>query len=259
MVDQCALLAARVERARNSLDTLVATVANMSDEEVTAPSLLPGWTRGHVITHIARNADGMANLAAWAVTGEPRPMYPSRESRDADIDAGASRSTADLADDLTLSGRRFADAWQHVVAADEPALRAALARRMHLGAPSPHAPGITGALAPVARRREIEVHRVDLGLDENTATDWPTDFPAELLDAVAPTRISADGLAGVARLVDDEGVRWPLSAQSTGLTLQGPTWALALWLIGRRVNGSVLLAIDEQGSARAVPSPQAWV
>ena len=36
MVDQCALLAARVERARNSLDTLVATVANMSDEEVTA-------------------------------------------------------------------------------------------------------------------------------------------------------------------------------------------------------------------------------
>jgi maleylpyruvate isomerase len=29
------------------------------EADVRAPSLLPGWTRGHVLSHIARNADGI--------------------------------------------------------------------------------------------------------------------------------------------------------------------------------------------------------
>jgi hypothetical protein len=133
---------------------------------------------------------------------------------------------------------------------------------MHLGAPSPNSPAITGAAAPLARRREIEIHRVDLGLPDYTDSDWPTDFAVELLDTVAPTRASNDGLAGVARLVDDTGTAWQLRTDaqpSGGITLQGPTWVLATWLIGRHVDASRLLAIDEHGTTRQAPPPAAWI
>ncbi len=261
MPDQRALLSERLERAQLALDGLVASVRELPDEQVMEPSALPGWTRGHVLTHVARNADGMANLALWAITGEPTPMYPSRESRDADIEAGAKRCAADLAADLTESGDRFAGAWTGVTALDDAGLRAALGRAMHLGAPSPHSPAITGVTAPLARRREIEIHRVDLGLPGYTADDWPADFAIELIDTVAPTRSSDDGLGGVARLVDDAGAAWQLrpgTDTTGGLTLQGPTWLLATWLIGRPVDTSALLAIDEHGTTRQAPEPPAW-
>src|SRR5256885_15091039 len=60
------------------------------------PSLLPGWTRGHVLTHVARNGDGLGNLLRWARTGTETPMYASREARRADIEAGAGRSAAEI-------------------------------------------------------------------------------------------------------------------------------------------------------------------
>ncbi|MEV7393377.1 maleylpyruvate isomerase N-terminal domain-containing protein, partial [Streptomyces sp. NPDC091215] len=41
---------------------LLETAARFTDADVRAPSLLPGWSRGHVLTHVARNADGGRNL-----------------------------------------------------------------------------------------------------------------------------------------------------------------------------------------------------
>jgi maleylpyruvate isomerase len=259
MADLRAALLQRLDHCQQSLTSLKAHVSALPDDAITAPSRLPGWTRGHVLTHIARNADGMANLADWAISGDPYPMYPSRDSRDAGIEAGAGRSSAAIAADLATSGERYADAWQRVAELDDADLAAALERPMHLGAPSPHAPTITGGTAPLARRREIELHRVDLGLAEYTGATWPADFPSELLDTIAPTRSSADGLAGVARLVDDDGASWQLASGPTGLTVQGPTWMLALWLTGRRVDASTLIAIDEHGAAQDVPEAPAWV
>ena len=46
------------------------------------PSLLPGWSRGHVLTHLARNADGAVNLLTWARTGVETPQYVSQEQRE---------------------------------------------------------------------------------------------------------------------------------------------------------------------------------
>ena len=68
---------------------LLSTTATLDDASITAPSLCEGWTRAHVVTHIARNADAICNLVHWATTGEPTPMYASPESRDADIAEGA--------------------------------------------------------------------------------------------------------------------------------------------------------------------------
>ena len=48
------VLIAEVDRATARL---LATARTLDDDAVRAPSPLPGWTRGHVLTHVARNAD----------------------------------------------------------------------------------------------------------------------------------------------------------------------------------------------------------
>src|SRR4051794_4551344 len=85
------------------------TARTLDDAAAAGPSLCPGWTRGHVLTHLARNADGLLNVAHSAVTGVLVPMYESAEARNADIEAGAGRSARELADDLERSARRLAE------------------------------------------------------------------------------------------------------------------------------------------------------
>ena len=45
----------------------------LTDEDMRAPSLLPRWSRGHVVTHLARNADALCNLVHWAESGVETP------------------------------------------------------------------------------------------------------------------------------------------------------------------------------------------
>ena len=55
----------------------------------TAPTQrLPGWTRRHLVAHVAANAEALGNLVHWAATGIPTPMYSSPEARAAGIDRG---------------------------------------------------------------------------------------------------------------------------------------------------------------------------
>src|SRR6266704_2810422 len=86
---------------------LLATVRRLSDDDMRQPSLLPGWTRGHVLTHVARTGDAMCNLLTWARTGVETPAYRCQEARGADIEAGAMRSTAELLDDVAATAAAF--------------------------------------------------------------------------------------------------------------------------------------------------------
>jgi len=99
-------------RLQNRIDQatrrLTATAAGLTDSQAREPSLLPGWTRGHVLTHIARNADGLRNLLIWARTGVVTPQYPDPEAREAGIAAGAGRPAGALAEDLERSAGAFA-------------------------------------------------------------------------------------------------------------------------------------------------------
>src|SRR5680860_467552 len=70
---------------------LMRTAAGLDDEALRRPSLCEGWSRAHVLSHIASNADGLGNLASWAITGTPRAMYDSPEARDADAAADGGR------------------------------------------------------------------------------------------------------------------------------------------------------------------------
>src|SRR6516225_2853443 len=112
-----------LDRLAAANDRLLATTTGLSDARAREPSPLPGWTRGHVLSHIARNADGLRNLLIWARTGTEIPMYASAESRTADIEAGAGRPGAALVADVRESAAAFAseaaslpdDAWANQV------------------------------------------------------------------------------------------------------------------------------------------------
>lgn len=80
---------------------LVAALAGLTDQQCAGPSLLPGWTIGHVLTHLARNADSHVGMLLAANRGEVAVQYPGGLSqRAADIEAGADRPAAEQVADL---------------------------------------------------------------------------------------------------------------------------------------------------------------
>ena len=196
----------------------LAALARLSDEDVGAPSLLPGWTRGHVLCHLSRNADAVTNLVEWAATGEERPMYPSQEARDAAVEAGARRPAAAHLEDATQSAERF-----HRAARALPPDRWDTAVSRLPGGP-PFPVRRVGSM----RRIEVEVHHADLG-STYTATDWPQDFLDHLLTR-RHRELQADGVALELALTDR---RTSLVTSPGGPRVSGATADVVWWLLGR--------------------------
>src|SRR5690349_12696005 len=89
-------------------ERLVVTVERLTDEDLRAPSRLPGWSRGHVLAHLARNADSCWNLLEWARTGAEYPQYPSDETREAGVQANSGRPIEELRAELLIAIERLA-------------------------------------------------------------------------------------------------------------------------------------------------------
>lgn len=102
------LIPSALNRLGRETDMLLATVDSLSESEMAGPSRHPGWTLGHVVTHLARNADALSNLIDWAVSGEETAGYESEESRDKEIEEGASRHYREIKKDLREASDRFA-------------------------------------------------------------------------------------------------------------------------------------------------------
>ena len=51
---------------------LIAALAGLDDAALDGPTLLPGWNRRYLLSHIANNAGALRNLTYWARTGEER-------------------------------------------------------------------------------------------------------------------------------------------------------------------------------------------
>jgi maleylpyruvate isomerase len=58
-----------LERLTTATDELLGQISGLAEADVREPSLLPGWTRGHVLSHLARDAEGGTRLLGWARTG----------------------------------------------------------------------------------------------------------------------------------------------------------------------------------------------
>lgn len=213
-----------------------------SDDDLRRASLLPGWTRGHVLTHIARNADSIASTVAGALRGDVVQRYPGGpEQREADIQTGAQRGALDQLADVRDSADRLdrlfgaaaeADAW--------------------------HLPCDTGTIGQyvLSRWREVEIHRVDLASSYGPA-DWPGAFVSYLVPELIETaseRSDAElhihvSVAGSVT-TDLAESTWTVG-EGPAIDVTGPDWAVAAWLIGR-----VDIARDELS---ATPALRPWM
>ncbi len=211
---------ARIEALVESTESLLHSISDLTDAQAREASLLPHWSRGHVLTHIARNADGMVNLAIWARTGNETPMYASREQRDADIAAGSGRSAAELIADVRATHERMlADVRDLPPEAWSTPIRFGSNNRSG-----------EGGVIPWLRRTEVEVHHVDLNLDY-TLAHLPEDFVEHMLAEVTREYSADADKPGFVLIGNDNEGRW--TVEPGGPEITGPPPSLLGWLLGR--------------------------
>jgi maleylpyruvate isomerase len=218
MDQQASMLLSDLQRATSRLLT---AAGGLTDEQARAASRLPGWSRGHVLTHLARNGDALRNLLSWARTGVRTPAYASPGARQADIEAGAGRPAAELAADVRAAAGRF-----EAEAASMPATAWAAVVQWALG-------DVSARQVLLMRQFEVHVHHVDLGLGYRPS-DWPDRF------ARAALPIAVTGFAGrddvpACRIepAGGEPQQFGPAGAANPVTVSGPAWALLAWVTGR--------------------------
>jgi maleylpyruvate isomerase len=185
---------------------LLEAIEALDEQQVRAPSRLPGWTRGHVLAHLARNADSHRRVIEAAGRGEAIDRYPGGAGqRTEEIEHGARRPAGELVADVGATTATLEASWE-AATGDAWAVVATSA-----GRPEPV------AQLPWKRWREVEIHHADLGL-AFTYEDWsPGYVRRELQLAEMAWRASRPmGLTGLPA----EALRLP------------PATRLA-WLVGR--------------------------
>ncbi|MEU9265370.1 maleylpyruvate isomerase family mycothiol-dependent enzyme [Streptomyces sp. NPDC048251] len=219
-----------LESVREATERLLTAVAELDNASAAEPSRLPGWSRGHVLAHIARNADALTNVL------EGRPMYADAFVRDADIERDAPRSLDVQITDVRESAARFQATG---------AVPADWSRTVELRN------GVVDAAARVPFRRwvEVELHSVDLGIGYELE-DLPEEFTPREIEFLAE-RFTGRPDVPPTRLTD--GTRAWLTgraAERPEVTVTGTPADLLGWLAGRR-DGSGLTA--DGGPLPALP------
>lgn len=210
-----------LEHLASASRSLVRTVDSLAEEELRAPSLLPRWSRAHLVAHLALNAEGLTSVLRGATLGAAVPMYRSPEARDSDIEELATRDAAVLRDRLLGSVTELSDAVA-TVPADRWSARAQ------------RTPGNRATFAaadvPLMRLREVALHHADLDMPF-TRADW-TPGVAELLAESLTHRVHTPCTLHA----HDLGRTWAAGegdSVSPGPTVSGSAADLAWWLSGR--------------------------
>jgi maleylpyruvate isomerase len=181
-------------------ELVLKATAGLTDDDLRAPSTLPGWSVGNLVAHVAANADALLNLVTWAMTGVETPMYASPDERAEGIAKGDKISAAEAKAWLGASTARLAEGFASLTDAEwAHEVRTAQGRT------------VPATVVPFLRSREGMVHAVDLDRGVTFA-----DLPESFLDALIE-----DILAKRGNVTD-------LPA--------GPKPDLAAWLAGRPNN-----------------------
>ncbi len=182
------------------------------------PSRLPDWTIGHVVSHLARNADGLRRVLVAANAGRQVQPYDSPEARENDIQSGAQRDAATIAGDLRTANQQLADTidglgaetWEFTV---------------DLGRGGP----TTADVILAARLSEVELHHHDLGIDGGL----------DLLDNAQANRLLAALMRSYVRTREVNGLTLipdgadAIRIRGGGQAVAGAAIELVGWLSGR--------------------------
>lgn len=182
---------------------LLDAASSLGEPALEEPSLLPGWSRKHLLAHVAANADALQNLVHWAATGERTPMYASSEARAEGIERGAELAADELLAWLRGSAEKL-----------EEGMAALTDEQWQTTVVTAQGRAVPATETPWMRAREVFVHAVDLAAPDDRAgvrfADLPTDFLEALVEDIRRKRDLADD-----RLPD------------------GPLPDIAAWLAGR--------------------------
>ncbi|HEX2904582.1 MAG TPA: maleylpyruvate isomerase family mycothiol-dependent enzyme [Jatrophihabitans sp.] len=204
---------------RRGTELLLGALDRLPDAALAEPSRLPGWTRAHLLAHLARNGDALRNLLTWARTGVETPMYSSPQARDSDIERTAALPPVELRADLAES---IAALDADMAALTEAGWRGqARTRQGRL---------ITGADVPWMRCREVWVHTVDLDAGVEFA-DLPVEIGVALLSDACG--FAAAGPADVRIVATDADFAATLGDGAVEVAL--PLAELLGWVLGRSV------------------------
>jgi maleylpyruvate isomerase len=198
---------------------------DLRDADLHGATTLPGWTRRHLVAHVASNAEAIGRLVSWARSGQETPMYASPEQRAADIAAGALRPPAELRG----WAHRSADALAAAFAALPPSgwqaeVVTAQGRR------------VPATELPWMRAREVAVHTVDLRTGVVFA-DLPAGFCRALVEDVVEHRSRVGD--GPAPNVAGDGTTWRVRGVGEPTSVTLPIAELAAWLTGRLIRADL--------------------
>ncbi|WAH98814.1 maleylpyruvate isomerase family mycothiol-dependent enzyme [Arthrobacter sp. MMS18-M83] len=225
-------------QARRGTAFFARKLNELSDAELDGGSLLPAWSRRHVVAHVGYNARAIARLVEWAGTGVETPMYPSVSVRDEEINFGATLSPIALrnlfehsAVHLSVEWRDLPeDAWSHEVRTAQ------------------------GRIVPASetvwmRTREVWVHAVDLDNGASFA-----DIPASVLERLLRDITAAWSTRGTDKglLVTVTGTDLVFGDPEAAVVVSGPLAGVAQWATGRG-NGGV------NAGAGPVPAAPKWI
>jgi maleylpyruvate isomerase len=193
---------------------LFAVIADLTDEQVAQPSLLPGWTRGHVLAHLADAARARSRVVEHAARGERVELWEPGE-RDAIIEATASRSATEHRAATVEHAERLERAWAAVADWSVPT-----------------DPAVPDPVPPVFTRwREVWIHLLDLDLGVRPG-EWSAEFAVHTIGVLLPRLPDGVGLRAT-----DVPRTWGAGAaggvRASGVEVVGGVRDLAAWLAGR--------------------------
>lgn len=207
------------KRVQEATQRLLGDTIGISDDDWNGPSGLPGWSRAHVATHLAANADALAGVLRAALQGGTATLYRDEAARVDAIERGSSITGLELQICLDTSAGRLERALDEVEDWTTPV----------------QLPGGTLAASELvmARLSEVVVHHLDLNCD----------FSVDRLDPGTARWLLQWALLGHAddpdlpsvRLESASGVTAQLGAGEPTRTVAGDDAAVWAWLMGRSV------------------------
>ncbi|MFG2331325.1 maleylpyruvate isomerase family mycothiol-dependent enzyme [Streptomyces sp. NPDC048604] len=219
---------------REATQRLIDAAAALDNAALAEPSRLPGWTRGHVLAHVSRNADALVNVLRGL------PMYKDAATREADIQRDAGRPLDVHLADLRESAGRF------LAVGTEPGDWERLVELRN---------GVTDHAARIPFRRwvEVDLHHVDLGVGYELE-DLPDEFTEREIAFLADRWSGRSDVPPVTLRSYTGGPSWTTGGtEGAPVVLEGSFADLLGWLSGRGEKGAHLGVVSGDGLPELPP------